>query len=67
MQSLFLSLNSLYRVLYLPSLSFYLDYVSKICNVYLLSYLTFWMVSNYADSYWFLYSNKKVIYELRYL
>lgn len=27
----------------------------------------FWKTSNYADSYWFLYSNKKTLYEARFL
>lgn len=67
MQSLFSYFNSLYQVLFAPKVSFYWDYTAQVMNSYLLSYVTFWMVSNYADSYWFLYSNKKVIYELRYL
>jgi hypothetical protein len=32
-----------------------------------LNYLFQWKISNYADSYWFFYSNKKSIHELRYI
>ncbi len=36
-------------------------------NFIRLNYLFQWKISNYADSYWFFYSNKKSIHELRYL
>lgn len=40
---------------------------SLIPNFFYLNYFFQWKVSNYADSYWFFYSNKKSIHELRYL
>ena len=61
------SFNSPCQVILVPVLSFYCDYILTTYHSYMLTYVTFWVVSNYADSYWFLYSNKKVIYELRYL
>lgn len=39
----------------------------NLVNLFFLNYFFQWKISNYADSYWFFYSNKKSIHELRYL
>lgn len=60
-------LKSLYLYTFYPVTVFYVDLLPNICNTLILKFVFFWKISNYADAYWFLYSNKKVIYEVRYL
>ena len=51
--------------------NFYLPFIYSIFknvkNLVFLNYFFNWKVSNYGDSYWFLYSNKKALHELRHL
>ena len=46
---------------------FFLLLLNKILNKFTINFFFNWKISNYSDSYWFLYSNKKSIHELRYL
>lgn len=50
-----------------PGVHFYLKYLPSLSTQFVNDHFYFWNVSNYADAYWFLYSNKKVIYEVRHL
>lgn len=45
---------------------FQYEYVKKIITKSFL-FLFSWKANGYADSYWFLYSNKKFYYQLRYI
>lgn len=48
-------------------LFFYLKLFFNLVNFFFLNYFFIWKLSNYADSYWFFYSNKKSLYELRHI
>jgi hypothetical protein len=50
-----------------PVIHFYLKYLPSLFTQFISNHFYFWNVSNYADAYWFLYSNKNVIYEVRHL
>lgn len=41
--------------------------LSIVLDKFVLRNFYLWKTSNYADSYWFLYSNKKTLYESRFL
>ena len=47
-----------------PLLLIYLTIIIDMTTNSILTSGTFWKVANYADSYWFTYSNKKSIYEV---
>lgn len=51
----------------LPFIYFLLSYLKNIKNYTLLNFFFFWKTANYADAYWFLYSNKKILLDQRYL
>lgn len=42
-------------------------YVLQNFSQSLLNNLFLWKVSNYADAYWFIYSNKRTLHDIRYL
>ena len=44
---------------------FNINFISNLIKIFFLNYLFCWKITNYGDSYWFLYSNKKSIYELK--
>jgi len=49
----------------LPSYYFYFFLVTLVVKKFVIKFCFFWKVGNYADSYWFLYSNKKLISYVR--
>ena len=60
-------LNLVNQVVYnffLPRLLNLINLLGDITLFFMLKYFPVWKVSNYADAYWFLYSNKKITYEV---
>jgi len=49
--------------LILPTISTHISFLFDALNSLRISAGVFWKVANYADAYWFLYSNKKVLHE----
>lgn len=49
---------------FLLNFQFIIKFVNKFNNKFF-AVLTSWKISSYADNYWFIYSNKKFLYELR--
>ena len=52
---------------FITLMPFYMLIINLFISKLVIKNLFFWKTTNYADSYWFLYSNKKVLYESRYL
>lgn len=50
-----------------PTTTCNLTFIKTLSNYTMLNISSQWKVSNYADGYWFIYSNKKSIHETRYL
>ena len=48
----------------LPTLNNLISLVVDVLLVVTINYFPVWKIANYADSYWFLYSNKKITYEV---
>lgn len=55
--------NRLFSMLFKPLWDFVTFLIADLFFVTLFNYFSFWKTSNYADGYWFLYSNKKLLYE----
>jgi len=51
----------------LPIINFFTHSVSTLAFYATYNYGFSWKVSNYADAYWFIYSNKNVLLGKRYL
>lgn len=59
-----------WKLLFLKSLNLLNFYVFLSINLqtyYFLNFFFVWKITNYADSFWFIYSSKKTLHELRYL
>ena len=48
-------------------LFFLFNFFLKKLNNLLGLYFSLWKVANYSDVYWFLFSNKKTLYELKWM
>ncbi len=46
-----------------PYFTFYFLFLFDLVNNIIKNLLSFWKITNYGDAYWFLFSNKRVIYE----
>ncbi len=46
---------------------FFFNFIKQSWNNFLINYFFNWKIANYGDSYWFFYSNKKSLHELRHL
>ena len=56
-------INKILTFLVLPSIFNYAVLTIDVLNSLRICIGVFWKVANYADAYWFLYSNKKILHE----